>query len=79
MTPPSSIGGKPGIGGKLMSLSEAVTRFAHDGAQVALGGFTINRNPMAFVYEMVRQRCAACTSWPTPTARLSTRWSAPAA
>ncbi len=62
MTPPSDIGGKPDIGGrpdiggKLMGLGEAVERFAHDGAQVALGGFTINRNPMAFVYEMARQR-----------------------
>jgi glutaconate CoA-transferase, subunit A len=44
------------IGGKLTTLGDAVERFAHDGAVVALGGFTINRNPMAFVYEMVRRR-----------------------
>ena len=42
--------------GKLMSLGEAVERFVLDGAVVALGGFTINRNPMAFVYEMARRR-----------------------
>ena len=50
MTPASD------IGGKLMGLGEAVERFVFDGAQVALGGFTINRNPMAFVYEMARRR-----------------------
>ena len=50
MTPASD------IGGKLMSLGEAAERFVFDGAQVALGGFTINRNPMAFVYEMARRR-----------------------
>jgi glutaconate CoA-transferase subunit A len=44
------------IDGKLMSLGDAVERFVSDGAQVALGGFTINRNPMAFVYEMARRR-----------------------
>ncbi len=49
-------GDRPGIGGKLMSLPEAVERFVFDGAQVAFGGFTINRNPMAFVYEMARRR-----------------------
>ena len=47
---------RAGIGGKLMSLRAAVERFVHDGAQVALGGFTINRNPMAFAYEIARQR-----------------------
>jgi glutaconate CoA-transferase subunit A len=44
------------IDGKLTTLGDAVERFAHDGAVVALGGFTINRNPMAFVYEMARRR-----------------------
>jgi glutaconate CoA-transferase subunit A len=51
----SASGGKSDIGGKLMSLPEAVERFVFDGAQVAFGGFTINRNPMAFVYEMARR------------------------
>jgi glutaconate CoA-transferase subunit A len=52
----SGSGGRSDIGGKLMSLPEAVERFVFDGAQVAFGGFTINRNPMAFVYEMARRR-----------------------
>jgi glutaconate CoA-transferase, subunit A len=42
--------------GKLMTAADAVRRFVAPGAQVALGGFTINRNPMALVYEIVRQR-----------------------
>ena len=41
---------------KLMSPAEAVSRFVKDGCQLALGGFTINRNPMALVYEIVRAR-----------------------
>lgn len=40
---------------KFMSLSEAIKKFVHDGDQVSLGGFTVNRNPMALVYEMIRQ------------------------
>jgi len=44
------------VAGKLMSAHDAVARFVSNGAMVALGGFTINRNPMAFVYEMARQR-----------------------
>ncbi len=45
-----------GLDGKLMSIAEAVERFVPDGSQVALGGFTINRNPMAAVYEIARRR-----------------------
>ena len=41
---------------KLMPLSEAVSRFVPDGAHISIGGFTINRNPMAAVYEIIRQR-----------------------
>ena len=41
---------------KLMTPKEAVSRFIHDGAQIALGGFTITRNPMALIYEVIRQR-----------------------
>ena len=44
------------VAGKLMSAHDAVARFVSNGAMVALGGFTINRNPLAFVYEMARQR-----------------------
>jgi glutaconate CoA-transferase subunit A len=46
----------PEIEDKLMPLDEAVRRFVKDGAQIALGGFTVNRNPMAAAYEIIRQR-----------------------
>ncbi len=41
---------------KLMSLSEAVDKFVTDDAHISIGGFTINRNPMAAVYEIIRQK-----------------------
>ena len=41
---------------KQMSLADAVARFVPDGAHIAIGGFTINRNPMAAVYEIIRQQ-----------------------
>lgn len=41
---------------KLMSLAQAVSRFVPDSAHISIGGFTINRNPMAAVYEIIRQR-----------------------
>ena len=40
---------------KLMSPQEAVKRFIKNGFQIAIGGFTINRNPMGMIYEIVRQ------------------------
>jgi glutaconate CoA-transferase subunit A len=40
---------------KFMTVKEAVNRFISDGDQVALGGFTVNRNPMALVREIIRQ------------------------
>ena len=43
------------VAAKLMSLGEAVERFVPDGSQVTLGGFTINRNPMALAYEIARR------------------------
>jgi glutaconate CoA-transferase subunit A len=39
-----------------MSLNTAVQRFVADGCHLSIGGFTINRNPMAAVYEIIRQR-----------------------
>ena len=45
-----------GLNGKLMTMGEAVRRFVPGGCQLAVGGFTINRNPMAAVYEIARQR-----------------------
>jgi len=45
----------PEIGDKLMTLDEAVKRFIRDGSQIAIGGFTVVRNPMSIAYEIVRQ------------------------
>jgi glutaconate CoA-transferase subunit A len=41
--------------GKVMTLAEAVGRFMQSGAHISIGGFTVNRNPMAAVYEIIRQ------------------------
>ncbi len=41
---------------KVMSLETAVGRFVTDGCHLSIGGFTVNRNPMAAVYEIIRQR-----------------------
>lgn len=41
---------------KLMDLSEAVARFVRNGAHISIGGFTLNRNPMAAAYEVIRQK-----------------------
>ena len=40
---------------KFMTAKEAVSQFVSNGDQVALGGFTVNRNPMALVREIIRQ------------------------
>ncbi len=40
---------------KVMDLSTAVDRFVHNGCHISIGGFTVNRNPMAAVYEIIRQ------------------------
>ena len=40
---------------KRMSTAEAVRRYIHDGDQIALGGFTVNRNPMSVIREIIRQ------------------------
>jgi glutaconate CoA-transferase subunit A len=41
---------------KVMSLKAAVARHVTPGCHLSIGGFTINRNPMAAVYEIIRQR-----------------------
>jgi len=41
---------------KVVSMKEAIGRFVPDGAHISIGGFTINRNPMAAVYEIIRQK-----------------------
>ena len=46
----------PEIADKLMTIEEAVRRFVRNGCQLAIGGFTVTRNPMALTYEIVRQR-----------------------
>ena len=43
------------IASKIMSPGEAVRRFIPDGCQIALGGFTINRNSMVIAREIIRQ------------------------
>ncbi len=40
---------------KIVSLADAVRRFIADGAHISLGGFTVNRQPMACAYEIIRQ------------------------
>jgi glutaconate CoA-transferase subunit A len=45
----------PPLDGKLMSAAEAVKRFIRPGSQIALGGFTLNRNPMHLAREIIRQ------------------------
>jgi glutaconate CoA-transferase subunit A len=41
---------------KVMGLSEAVKEIPNEGACLALGGFAITRNPIAFVHEIIRQQ-----------------------
>ncbi len=41
---------------KVMALADAVGRFVSPGCHLSIGGFTLNRNPMAAVYEIIRQR-----------------------
>lgn len=40
---------------KVMTVEEAVSRFTRNGSHISIGGFTLNRNPMAAVYEIIRQ------------------------
>src|SRR4030042_4247508 len=41
---------------KVMTVSEAVGKFVHDGEYLAIGGFGANRIPTAVCHEIVRQR-----------------------
>ncbi|MEA2014835.1 MAG: CoA-transferase [Thermodesulfobacteriota bacterium] len=41
---------------KVMNLKEAIKEYVRDGSHISIGGFTINRNPMAAVYEIIRQK-----------------------
>ncbi len=40
---------------KQTDLKSAISRYVTDGCHLSIGGFTINRNPMAAVYEIIRQ------------------------
>ena len=40
---------------KVMSLSSAIARYVHHGAHLSIGGFTVSRNPMSAVHEIIRQ------------------------
>jgi len=40
---------------KVMGLKEAIGKYVANGCHLSIGGFTINRNPMAAVYEIIRQ------------------------
>ncbi len=40
---------------KVMALSDAVSQYVTHESHISIGGFTINRNPMAAVYEIIRQ------------------------
>lgn len=42
--------------GKVMALNEAIRTYVKDGSHISIGGFTVNRNPMAAVYEVIRQK-----------------------
>jgi glutaconate CoA-transferase subunit A len=42
-------------GNKVTSLHDAIKAHVKDGCHLSIGGFTINRNPMAAVYEIIRQ------------------------
>ncbi|MGA2331173.1 MAG: CoA-transferase, partial [Syntrophales bacterium] len=58
---------------EIMTLEEAVKKYMHNGIQIAFSGFTgFNRNPMAFAWEVVRQkykdlhvidRHGSCCTW----------------
>ena len=40
---------------KIMTLEQAIKQYVINGCHLSIGGFTINRNPMAAVYEIIRQ------------------------
>ena len=41
---------------KVTSLADAIGRHVKNGSHISIGGFTINRNPMAAVHEIIRQK-----------------------
>ena len=41
---------------KFMPLKDAINKFVTNGSHISLGGSTANRNPMAAIYEIIRQQ-----------------------
>ncbi len=41
---------------KIQTLAEAVKAYINDGDHISVGGFTISRNPMACIHEIIRQK-----------------------
>ena len=41
---------------KVIPLKQAIEHYVKKGSHISIGGFTINRNPMAAVYEIIRQK-----------------------
>lgn len=41
---------------KIMTAEKAVEKFINNSDQIALGGFTVNRNPMHIIREIIRQK-----------------------
>ena len=39
-----------------MTIEDAVAQYVQDGSHLSIGGFTINRNPMAAVYAIIRKK-----------------------
>lgn len=46
----------PGTENKITTLERAVRQYVADGCHLSIGGFTISRNPMAAVHEIIRQK-----------------------
>jgi len=40
---------------KVVDLKEAIKKYVTNGCHISIGGFTLNRNPMAAVHEIIRQ------------------------
>lgn len=41
---------------KVIPLKQAIEQYVKNGCHISIGGFTLNRNPMAAVYEIIRQK-----------------------
>ena len=41
---------------KIISLSQAIRRYVTNNCHISIGGFTVSRNPMAAVHEIIRQK-----------------------